>query len=72
MMKRFIAHSCSITELTEDTLKFTLSGVDISIANGLRRIMIAEVCVCVYFQIVGSFRRNSYCNSERKHIRLSR
>ena len=32
-----------ITELTEDTLKFTLRGVDSSIANGLRRIMIAEV-----------------------------
>lgn len=32
-----------ITELTEDTIKFTLSGVDTSIANALRRIMIAEV-----------------------------
>ena len=34
-----------ITELTEDRLKFTLSGVDTSIANGLRRIMIAEAPV---------------------------
>lgn len=37
-------YNSRITELTEDTLKFTLRGVDASIANGLRRIMIAEVC----------------------------
>ncbi|KNB46321.1 RNA polymerase [Blastocystis sp. subtype 4] len=36
-------YNSRITELTEDTLKFTLRGVDASIANGLRRIMIAEV-----------------------------
>ena len=39
-----------ITELTDDTLKFTLSGVAISIANGLRRIMIAEVIRILDFQ----------------------
>lgn len=32
-----------ITELTEDTLKFKLSNVDISIANALRRVMLMEV-----------------------------
>ena len=45
-----IFDSSRITELTDDTLKFTLSGVDISIANGLRRIMIAEVICILVFQ----------------------
>ena len=33
----------SVDELTEDTIKFTLSKTDVSIANALRRAMIAEV-----------------------------
>ena len=32
-----------ITELKEDSIQFTLTNVDTSIANALRRVMIAEV-----------------------------
>ena len=32
-----------ITELTEDSLKFTLTNCDDSVANSLRRVMQAEV-----------------------------
>jgi hypothetical protein len=33
----------NIISLTEDTVVFDLIGVDVSIANGLRRILLAEV-----------------------------
>lgn len=33
-----------VTSLTEDSLEFDLVGVDVSIANALRRILLAEVC----------------------------
>jgi DNA-directed RNA polymerase II subunit RPB3 len=33
----------TLTELGEDFVRFTLSGTDTSMANALRRIMIAEV-----------------------------
>jgi DNA-directed RNA polymerase alpha subunit len=32
-----------ILELTQDTIKFALNGCDASLANSLRRVMIAEV-----------------------------
>lgn len=34
---------CSIQRLTPSTVEFDLVGVDASIANALRRVMIAEV-----------------------------
>ncbi len=36
-----------ITALTGDTIQFTLSNTDASVANALRRVMIAEVR-CIY------------------------
>jgi DNA-directed RNA polymerase II subunit RPB3 len=33
----------NVKELTSDTIKFVLSGVDLAIANALRRVLIAEV-----------------------------
>jgi DNA-directed RNA polymerase II subunit RPB3 len=35
--------SIEITELTEDTMKFTLRDTDLSVANALRRVMMVEV-----------------------------
>lgn len=57
-----------ITKLTDDVLEFTLSGVDTSIANALRRIMIAEVSRFSSFSRPGAFRGDSHSNRERKHI----
>lgn len=39
-----------ITNLTETDIEFDLIGVDASIANALRRILLAEVCLCVNMQ----------------------
>lgn len=36
-----------ITNLTETDIEFDLIGVDASIANALRRILLAEVCSIV-------------------------
>lgn len=33
-----------IIELRDDFIKFVLSNTDVSMANALRRVMIAEVC----------------------------
>ena len=35
--------SLEILELTKDTIRFTLSNCDVSLANALRRVMISEV-----------------------------
>ncbi len=50
-----------VTSLTEDSLEFDLVGVDVSIANALRRILLAEVCFplqfptsCLSFNCIGS------------------
>lgn len=35
--------SLEIIDLTKDTIRFTLSNCDVSLANALRRVMISEV-----------------------------
>ncbi len=49
-----------ITNITEDTCNFTLSGTDVSMANALRRVMIAEVSNCLQYVYINiSLRINS-------------
>lgn len=42
-------HKIEILEMTEDKCRFILTDIDISIANALRRVMMAEVPVNIYF-----------------------
>ncbi len=37
-----------ISRLTEDDMEFDMIGIDASIANAFRRILIAEVCACYH------------------------
>lgn len=50
-----------VTRNTEDTLEFTLSGTDVSMANALRRVMLAEVPVMAIDLV------NVYENSSALH-----
>lgn len=48
-MSRPFRPEIEITELCQDLIKFTLSGVHPIMANALRRVMIAEVFHCIFF-----------------------
>lgn len=41
----------TVDELTDDTIKFTLSKTDTSVANALRRVMISEVPTMAFDKI---------------------